>query len=125
MAVQPIGPVTGAPDELIGDLADWALEQRKEQVDPDSRTGGTWVGAVSHPIFEGLSTTEITEAAAEVQAELDVPEPTADLLGNMHMACGVHEDGSSRDVAEDAAVVAAAIFKWLAIPQPTPDNKIN
>lgn len=118
MSVRTIGPTTGDPEELIGDLAEWALEQRKEQIDPDTSVGGTWLGAVSHPIFESLSNTGVQEAAAEVQEELDAPEPTDFLIDEMRESYGVGAEWGGDDTAEAAeaaAVIAAAIYDRIGL----------
>jgi len=121
MSVRPIGPVTGAPEELIGDLAEWALEQRKEQIDSDTKVGGTWLGAISHPIFESLSNTGVQEAAAEVQEELDAPEPTTHLIDEMRESYGVGAElggDDTAEAAEAAALIAAAIYERLGLTIP-------
>lgn len=111
-------------DNLIGSLADEPLAQRSKHINPSRSDGGTWLGAISHPIFEGFSNEEALLVADVIQDELDAPEPTEYLIDEMRVSYGVGSEwggDDEDDAAEAAAVIAAAIYGRLGLPLPEED----
>lgn len=125
-------PINVRPDEddndaLIAKLAMWALEERKNQIDPDSSTAGTWLGAISMPLFEGLSINDTLVRGEGISDDPDRPEPGFYLIDEMRESYGVGREwgGDHGDeLAEAAATLAAAVYDelGLTIPEEQPDD---
>lgn len=122
-----VRPETDDPEELIGRLAEWALEERSNHIDPDHRSSGTWLGAISMPLFEGLSLEDTITTAETVREETDAPEPTDFLIDEMVESYGVGAEwggDTDGDIAEAAATLAAAVYGRLGLEVPD-DNEAD
>lgn len=104
----------------LNQLADWALTVRGDHIDEDNSAGGTWLGAISQPILEMKFEGGEQAFADHVDEHLDAPEPTEYVTEEMHAAYGVGDEWDDDDTeqADAAAVIAAAVYARLGIPQP-------
>lgn len=117
-------PALFTTDALLQRWAEIALEQRREMLDPDTRIGGTWLGALSFPLFETFGPhTGLDHVAQTFRDNDSIPGPSEHLLEEMGYANGIephHTEASDETLQriEDFATVQAALYDYMGLPIP-------